>query len=45
MGEARDTHEGDILAGKTEGRTKLGRPRRKWEDKMDLGEVGCQVFN
>jgi hypothetical protein len=31
-----------ILVGKPEGRTPLGRPRRRWEDdiKMDLQEVG-----
>jgi hypothetical protein len=31
-----------ILVGKPEGRTPLGRPRRKWEDniKMDLREIG-----
>ena len=29
--------------GKTVGKRPLGRPRRKWEDKikMDLQEVGC----
>jgi hypothetical protein len=29
--------------GKTEGKSSLGRPRRRWEDniKMDLKEVGC----
>jgi hypothetical protein len=31
------------LVGKPEGKTPLGRPRRRWEDniKMDLQEVGC----
>jgi len=31
------------LAGKPEGKSSLGRPRRRWEDdiKMDLQEVGC----
>jgi len=29
--------------GKPEGKSQLGRPRRRWEDniKMDLQEVGC----
>ena len=29
--------------GKIEGKSPLGRPRRRWEDniKMDLQEVGC----
>ena len=32
-----------VLAGKSEGKKPLGRPRRRWEDniKMDLQEVGC----
>ena len=32
-----------VLVGKPEGKTPLGRPRRRWEDKikMDLREVGC----
>ena len=32
-----------VLVGKPEGKTPLGRPRRRWEDniKMDLGEMGC----
>jgi hypothetical protein len=31
------------LVGKTEGKTPLGRPRRRWEDniKIDLQEVEC----
>jgi len=31
-----------VLVGKPEGKTQLGRPRRRWEDniKMDLREVG-----
>ena len=29
-----------ILVGKPEGKGPLGRPRRRWEDKMDLQEVG-----
>jgi len=40
MGEGRGVHR--ILVGKPEGKRPLGRPRRKWEDKikMDLREVG-----
>jgi hypothetical protein len=32
-----------VLVGKSEGKTRLGRPRRRWEDniKMDLQNVGC----
>jgi len=32
------------LVGKTEGKTTLGRPRRRWEDniKMELQKVGCE---
>jgi hypothetical protein len=32
-----------VLVGKTEGKTPLGRPRRRWEDniKKHLQEVGC----
>jgi hypothetical protein len=32
-----------VLVGKPEGKTPLGRSRRRWEDhmKMDLQEVGC----
>src|SRR5215469_17456911 len=40
IGEGRDVHR--VLVGKPEGKTPLGRPRRRWEDniKMDLEEVG-----
>jgi hypothetical protein len=40
-GERRGVYK--FLVGKTEGRSPLGRPRRRWEDniKMDLQEVGC----
>ena len=33
------------LVGKPEGKTPLGRSRRRWEDniKMDLREMGCDV--
>ena len=32
-----------VLVGKPESKRPLGRPRRKWEDniEMDLREVGC----
>jgi hypothetical protein len=36
-----------VLSGKPEGKTPLGRPRRRWEDeiKVDLREIGwgCRV--
>ena len=40
MGEDRGVHS--VLVGKPEGKSPLGRPRRRWEDniKMDLKEVG-----
>ena len=40
MEEGRGVHK--VLVGKPEGKTPLGRPRRRWEDniKMDLQEVG-----
>jgi hypothetical protein len=40
MGERRNAYR--ILVGNPEGRTSLGRPRRRWVDniKMDLREVG-----
>jgi hypothetical protein len=40
MGEGRGAYR--ILVGKPEGRRPLGRPRRRWEDNinMDLQEVG-----
>jgi hypothetical protein len=30
-----------VLVGKIEGKRPLGRPRRRWDDKMELQEVGC----
>ena len=41
MGEERGEYR--VLVGKPEGRRLLGRPRRRWVDKirMDLQEVGC----
>ena len=40
MEEGRDVHK--VLVGKPEGKRRLGRPRRRWEDniKMDLEGVG-----
>ena len=36
-----------VLAGKSEGKRPLGRPRRRWEDniEMDLQEVRCGVMD
>jgi len=41
MGEERGVYR--VLVGKPEGKTPLGRPRRRWVDniRMDLHEVGC----
>jgi hypothetical protein len=40
MGEERNVYR--ILMGRPEGKTPLGKPRRKWEDgiRMDLREIG-----
>ncbi|KAJ4448438.1 hypothetical protein ANN_10454 [Periplaneta americana] len=38
MGESRNAYR--VLVGRPEGKRLLGRPRRRWEDKMDLREVG-----
>jgi hypothetical protein len=40
MGEERGVHR--VLVAKPEGKRRLGRPRRRWEDNimMDLQEVG-----
>jgi hypothetical protein len=40
MGEGRGAYR--VLVGRPEGRRPLGRPRRKWEDniEMDVQEVG-----
>jgi hypothetical protein len=41
VGEGRGVHR--VLVGKPEGKTPLGRPRRRCEDniKADIQEVGC----
>jgi hypothetical protein len=46
MGEERKVNR--VLVEKSEGKRRLGRPRRRWEDgiRMDLGETGwgeCRV--
>ena len=42
MAERRGVHR--VLVGKPEGKTPLGKLRRRWDDniKMDLQEVGCR---
>ena len=42
MGERRGIRR--VLVGKPEERRPLGRPRRRWDDniEMDLKEVGCE---
>jgi len=44
MGEARGVYR--VLVGKPEGRSPLGRPRRRWADniRMDLQEVGLCIW-
>jgi len=37
-GEGRGAHR--VLVGKPKGKRPLERPRRRWEDKMELKEVG-----
>jgi hypothetical protein len=41
MGEKRNAYK--LLVRKPEGKRRLGRPRRRWVDKirMELGKVGC----
>jgi hypothetical protein len=45
MGEERGVYR--ILVGRPEGKTQLGRPRRRWEDniKMNLREIGIDGTN
>jgi hypothetical protein len=44
LGEGRNVYR--VLVGKPEGKTPLGRPRRRWEDgfKMDPGDIGWGVW-
>jgi hypothetical protein len=44
MGERRGAYM--VLVGKTEGKSRFGRPRRRWLDniKMDLQEVGWRAW-
>jgi len=44
MGERRGVDR--VLVGKPEGKRPLGRPRRRWDDniEMELQEVGCGVM-
>jgi len=39
MGERRGVYR--VLVGKLEGKRPLGRPRRRWKDKITIQEVGC----
>jgi len=45
MGEERGLYM--VLVGKPEGKRPLGRPRRRWVDKirMDLQEVRCEYMD
>jgi hypothetical protein len=47
MGEERKVCK--VLVGKPEGKRPLGRPRRRWDDRirMDLREIGwrCKVYS
>jgi len=45
MGERRVVYS--VLVGKPEGRRPLGRPKRRWEDNIniDLQEVECEVMD
>ena len=45
VGEKRGVYRG--LVGKREGKSPLGRPRRRWvyNIKMDLQEMGCGVMD
>jgi hypothetical protein len=45
MGEGRGVYR--VLVGRPKGKRPLGRPRRRWEDNinMDLGEIGSDGVN
>jgi hypothetical protein len=44
MGEERKVYK--VLVGNPEGKSPLGRPRRRWEDwiRLDLGEIGLGLW-
>jgi hypothetical protein len=41
MGEERKVYK--VLVGKPEGKTPLGRPRRRWEDRIRMERLGWGV--
>jgi hypothetical protein len=43
MGERRCVYR--VLVGKPEGKRPLGRPRRRWENNVDLQEMGWGSMN
>jgi hypothetical protein len=45
MGEGRGVYR--VVVGRSEGKTPVGRPRRRWENniKMDLREIGIDGAN
>jgi hypothetical protein len=45
MGEGRVVYK--VLVGKPEGKSPLGRPRRRWDDNinLDLREIGIEGAN
>jgi hypothetical protein len=45
MGVGRGVYR--VLVGKPEGKMPLGRPRRRWEENIEMGiqEVGCGGMN
>jgi hypothetical protein len=45
MGENRNASR--LLVGKAEGKTPLGRPRRRWVGNIEisLGEIGCCIVD
>jgi hypothetical protein len=45
MGKRRGVYR--VLGRKPEGKSLLGRPTRRWEDKIKMGlqEVGCEVMD
>jgi len=42
MGEKKGVYR--VLVGKPEGKRPFGRPRRIWEDNMNLQEVRCEGY-